>query len=214
VGRIVIIGPPGAGKGTQAKLLSALAGVPHISTGDMLREAIAAGTKLGQQAQKLMDRGQLVPDDVMIGIVDQRLQAPDATGGFILDGFPRTVAQAEALDKMLARRGVPLTVALRFVVPEEDLVVRLTGRRVCRSCGAMFHVLDGGPARAGRCDRCGGALYQRADDEESTIRHRMEVFEKQTAPLREYYERAGILREVDGFGTRDEVFARVKAAAA
>ena len=214
MGRIIIIGPPGAGKGTQAKLLSSLSGAPHISTGDILREAIAAGTPLGRQAQQFMDRGQLLPDDVMIAIVDERLQAPDAAGGFILDGFPRTVAQAEALDALLTLRGAPLTAALRFVVPEDDLVLRLTGRRVCRSCGTMFHVLDGGAAKKGRCDRCGGALYQRADDEEATIRHRMEVFAKQTAPLRDYYKKAGILREVNGLGRRDEVFSRVQASLA
>lgn len=208
--RIVIIGPPGAGKGTQAKLLSKRIRAPHISTGDMLREAIAAGTPLGEQARQFMDQGQLLPDDVMIGIVDQRLEAPDAATGFILDGFPRTVAQAEALDRLLARRGQPLTVALRFVVPQENLVRRLAGRRVCKDCGTMFHIDDGGPAAKGRCDRCGGMLYQRADDEEGTIRNRMEVFAKQTAPLRDYYAGNGILREVDGSGSRDDVFARVK----
>jgi len=214
VARIVIIGPPGAGKGTQAKLLAKLHGVPHVSTGDMLREAIAAGTPLGEEARQYMDAGQLLPDDVMIGIVDARLQAPDAARGFILDGFPRTVAQAEALDALLARRGLPLTAVLRFVVPQDDLVRRLAGRRVCKDCGTMFHVDDGGPAAKGRCDRCDGLLYQRADDEEATVRRRMEVFETQTAPLGRYYAGTGILRDVDGSGTRDGVFARVKAALA
>jgi adenylate kinase len=214
VARIVIIGPPGAGKGTQAKLLAKHSRIPHISTGDMLREAIAAGTPLGRQAQQLMDQGLLVPDDVMIGIVDKRLQAPDTANGFILDGFPRTVAQAEALDALLARRGQPLTTVLRFVVPQDDLVRRLSGRRVCKDCGAMFHVDDGGPAAKGKCDRCRGMLYQRADDEEGTIRQRMEVFAKQTAPLRDYYAATGILRDVDGAGPRDEIFARVTASLA
>jgi adenylate kinase len=214
VARIVIIGPPGAGKGTQAKLLSKQSRAPHISTGDMLREAIAAGTPLGEQARGFMDQGQLLPDDVMIAIVDQRLQAPDTAKGFILDGFPRTVAQAEALDRLLARRNQPLTAALRFVVPQDDLIRRLSGRRVCKDCGTMFHVDDGGPAAKGKCDRCGGLLYQRADDEEATIRHRMDVFAKQTAPLRDYYLGNGILREVDGSGLRDDVFARVQASLA
>jgi adenylate kinase len=214
VARIVIIGPPGAGKGTQSKLLSKQSRAPHISTGDMLREAIAAGTPLGEQARGFMDQGQLLPDDVMIAIVDQRLQAPDTAKGFILDGFPRTVAQAEALDRLLARRNQPLTAALRFVVPQDDLIRRLSGRRVCKDCGTMFHVDDGGPAAKGKCDRCGGLLYQRADDEEATIRHRMDVFAKQTAPLRDYYLGNGILREVDGSGLRDDVFARVQASLA
>jgi adenylate kinase len=214
VARIVIIGPPGAGKGTQAKLLAKLSGAPHISTGDMLREAIAAGTPLGEQAREYMDRGQLLPDDIMIGIVEQRLRAPDTARGFILDGFPRTVAQAEALDRLLARVGQPLTAVLRFVVPQDHLVRRLAGRRVCKDCGSMFHVDDGGAAAKGKCDRCGGMLYQRADDEEGTIRQRMDVFAKQTEPLRDYYGRNRILRQVDGSGPRDEVFARVRTALA
>jgi adenylate kinase len=202
-----MLGPPGAGKGTQAKLLAERLGVPHISTGDILREAVAAGTPLGEAARRYMEDGRLVPDDVVIGIVDERLGEADASS-FILDGFPRTVAQAEALDALLARKGRPLTAVVQIVVPRRDLIARLSGRRVCRGCGAMFHAnLDRGTA----CERCGGELYQRADDREETIVERMGVYERQTAPLEGYYLQAGLLRPIDGTGSREEVFDRVAA---
>ncbi|HZP41369.1 MAG TPA: adenylate kinase [Candidatus Binatia bacterium] len=203
-----MIGPPGAGKGTQAKLLGERLGVPHVSTGDILRAAVAAETPLGRQARRFMDSGRLVPDDVVIGIVDERLRAPDCRRGFILDGFPRTVPQARALDELLAKRGQPLDAVLLIDVPQPALVERLSGRRVCRRCGAMFHTaLDG----AGACTRCGGELQQRADDREETVLERMEVYARETAPLRDYYARAGLLHAIDGMGTRDEVARRIEA---
>ena len=204
--RIVMMGPPGAGKGTQAKLLGARLGIPHVSTGDILRDAVASGTRLGRQAQSFMNQGKLVPDAVVIGIVDERLQAPDCASGFILDGFPRTVAQAKALDQLLTKRKQALDVVLQVDVPQASLVERLSGRRVCRSCGAMFHTaLDG----VGACTKCGGELYQRADDCEATILQRMDVYARETAPLKDYYARAGVLHTIDGMGTRDEVAGRV-----
>lgn len=202
-----MMGPPGAGKGTQAKLLGERLGVPHISTGDILREAVAAGTPLGRQARSFMDQGRLVPDDVVIGIVDERLRAPDCGSGFILDGFPRTVAQARALDALLAKRGQPLDAVLHIDVPEPVLVKRLSGRRVCRGCGTMFHTaLDGD----GACTRCGGELYQRADDREKTVRQRMDVYARETAPLEDYYGRAGLLHTIEGTGTREGVARRIE----
>jgi adenylate kinase len=209
--RIVMLGPPGAGKGTQAALLSERLGLPHISTGDILRQAVAAGTPLGREARRHMDAGGLVPDEVIIGIVEERLRAADVAGGFILDGFPRTVAQAEALDALLARGGQRLSAVLQIAVPPADLVRRLSGRRVCQECGAMFHAALDAAAGQDRCGRCGGALYQRADDREATIIQRMEVYERETAPLEEHYRRAGLLRRIDGTGGRDEVFQRVAA---
>jgi adenylate kinase len=201
------MGAPGAGKGTQAKLLSGRLGIPHISTGDILREAGVAGTKLGQEARSYMDAGRLVPDDVMVGIVEQRLRAADCAPGYILDGFPRTVAQAKALEAL----GQGMTSVIELAVPRDELVQRLTGRRVCRSCGTMFHLVFTPPRTAGRCDQCGGALYQRDDDLETTIRNRMDVYAQQTAPVLEYYRAAGLLRDVSGTGSRDEVFSRVAA---
>ncbi len=209
--RLVMIGPPGAGKGTQAKLLHERFGVPHISTGDMLREAQRNGSLLGQEAKRYIAAGRLVPDDVVIGLVDVRLARPDAAPGFILDGFPRTVHQAEELDRMLARRGQRLRAAVSIVVPEDELVRRLAGRRVCRSCGAMAHVVFDPPATPGVCDRCGGELEQREDDREDTIRRRLEVYAQETAPVIDHYRRMSVLRETAGVGTPEEVFERVVA---
>jgi adenylate kinase len=209
--RVVMIGPPGAGKGTQARLLGERLGVPQISTGDMLREAQRAGTPLGREAQRYMDEGRLVPDDVVIGLVEQRLGAADAARGFILDGFPRTVAQARALDGMLARRGTPLQAALAVDVPRADLIERLAGRLVCRRCGTMFHRSFDPPQTAdGRCDRCGGELYQRDDDREDRIALRLDQLAKEVAPVAGYYEQAGLLRSVDGTGSRDDVSRRIR----
>jgi adenylate kinase len=207
--RIVMMGPPGAGKGTQAKRVAERLGVPHISTGDMLRQAVAAGTPLGRQARRIMDEGRLVPDAVVIGIVDERLGAADTAPGFVLDGFPRTVAQAEGLERLLAAREQPLTRVLQLDVPEDEIVRRLSGRRVCRQCGVMYHVTFDPPARPDRCDRCGGELYQRDDDREETVRQRLEVYRDETAPLVAYYRRAGLLREIEGTGDQAAVFARV-----
>ena len=210
--RVVVMGTPGAGKGTQAGLLAERSGAAHISTGDILREAVANGSTLGAEAQRYIDQGLLVPDEIVIGVVEERLSARDCEAGFILDGFPRTVDQARALDAMLARRGVPLDAALYIAVPEADALERLVGRRTCVQCGAMFHVLFGPPARPGRCDRCGGELVQREDDREETIRRRLDVYARQTAPVLDYYRAASLLREVAGTGSREDVFHRVAAA--
>ncbi len=207
------MGAPGAGKGTQAKRLAERAQVAHISTGDILRRARDDDTVLGQEARRYMDAGQLVPDDVVVGIVQERLAQADCAGGFILDGFPRTVPQAVALDAILAQERHALGTVLHIAVPREELVQRLSGRRVCRSCGAMFHVRFDPPAKAGRCDRCAGELSQREDDREDTIRHRMDVYEAETALVLQRYGAAGLLREVPGTGSREDVFARVVACA-
>ena len=209
--RVVMIGPPGAGKGTQARMLCERYGIPQISTGDMLREAQRAKTDLGRQAQRYMEEGRLVPDDVVIGIVDQRLEVADTGPGFILDGFPRTVAQAEALAAMLARRGDGLDVVVAVEVPRAELVERLAGRQVCRSCGAMFHRTFDPPKTAGACDRCQGELYQRDDDREDRITLRLDQLAKEVAPVADYYRRAGLLRAIDGTGSRDDVLDRITA---
>jgi adenylate kinase len=209
--RVVITGAPGAGKGTQARRLSERFGVAHVSTGDILRDAVQAGTPLGREARRYMDQGLLVPDDVVIGLVEDRLGREDCRRGFVLDGFPRTRDQARALDALLARRGQQLTRALHVSVPEEELVARLTGRRVCGECGTMFHVRSDPPAAGDRCRRCGGAVVQREDDREETIRHRMAVYARETEPVLEHYREAGLLRELDGTGSRDDVFARIVA---
>ncbi len=210
--RLVIMGTPGAGKGTQAKLLAERVGACHISTGDMLRDAIRHGTRLGREAQRSVEQGQLVPDDVVNGIVEERLAAPDCRNGFLLDGFPRTLAQARALDVVLARWGEPLDDVILIAVPREEAVRRLAGRRVCEQCGTMVHVAVDPTARSGQCGRCGGRLVQREDDREDTIRHRMDVYAKETAPVLDHYRAAGLLRDVDGTGTREDVARRVAAA--
>jgi adenylate kinase len=201
------MGAPGAGKGTQARLLAERMGLPHISTGDMLRDAHDQGTALGQQARAYMDRGQLVPDDVVVGIVEERLRVADCAAGYILDGFPRTVPQARALDAL----GQGPSAVIELVVPQEELVQRMAGRRVCRACGTMSHVVFAPSVVAGRCDRCGGDLYQRDDDQEETIRRRLEVYARQTAPVLQHYRDAGLLHEVSGVGSREEVYGRVAA---
>ncbi|MCC6025689.1 MAG: adenylate kinase [Caldimicrobium sp.] len=202
---IVFLGPPGAGKGTQAKILIERYGIPQISTGDMLREHRAKGTELGKKAQEYMDKGQLVPDEIILGMVKERLSQPDCQKGFILDGFPRTVAQAEALDKLLSEMGKKLDFALALIVPDELLVERLTGRRTCKNCGMMYHIKYKPPKVEGKCDVCGGELYQRPDDNEETVRNRLKVYHEQTAPLIEYYKNKGILREIDGSKSIEEI---------
>ena len=207
--RVILLGPPGAGKGTQAKLLIARLGVPQISTGDMLRAAVAAGTPLGHEAKRFMDRGALVPDAVIIALVRERLQAPDCDRGYVLDGFPRTVAQAEALDAALNELRGALDHVLCLEVPSEELIARIAGRRTCRACGAMFHVRFSPSKREGVCDVCGGETYQRKDDGEETVRRRLAVYADQTAPLIRFYEERGLLRRISGTGEIPEIFARM-----
>lgn len=210
--RIILLGAPGSGKGTQARQLAGEWGVPQIATGDMLREAAAQGSPLGLEAKRHMDSGGLVPDDVVIGLVAERLARPDAKAGFVLDGFPRTVAQAEALDRMLAEQGLPLDRVVCLGVSREELLRRLTGRRVCRQCGTAYH-LESAPSRAGdRCDLCSGELYQRADDAPAAVARRLDVYEKQTAPLLAYYQRRGLLADVRGEGAMDAVTAEIRVA--
>jgi adenylate kinase len=209
--RVVMIGPPGAGKGTQARLLSERFGIPQISTGDMLRDAQRAGTRLGREAARYMNDGRLVPDEVVIGIVEERLARDDARRGFILDGFPRTVAQAEALAAMLDRHGSKLDVVVAMDVPRAELVERMAGRLVCRTCGAMYHRTFDPPKTPGVCDRCGGELFQREDDREQTIGRRLDQLAMEVAPVADYYRRASLLRTVEGTGSRDEVLRRITA---
>ena len=211
--RVIFLGPPGAGKGTQARELARGLGVPHVATGDMLREAAAAGTALGREAKRYMDTGALVPDAVVIGLVDARLDQGDARVGWVLDGFPRTVAQAEALDELLARRGTEIERAVYFEVSREELVRRLTGRRTCRRCAAGYHTVSAPPRVTGRCDRCDGELYQREDDAEATVSRRLDVYATSTAPLLDYYRSRGVLAGVSGEGAVADIAARVRHAA-
>jgi adenylate kinase len=208
----MLLGPPGAGKGTQARRLAARWGVPQIATGDMLREAVARGTGLGMEARRYMDAGELVPDGVIIGLVRERLAQPDGRKGFVLDGFPRTVTQAEALDRLLEAEGFPLQRVVLFQLADEELVTRLTGRRVCRSCGRNYHVTFSPPRVAGQCDACQGELYQRTDDEEATVRRRLAVYARDTRPLIEYYRQRGLLTTISGTGTMDAILAALVAA--
>jgi adenylate kinase len=210
--RVIFLGAPGAGKGTQARRLAAGSGVPQVATGDMLREAVAAGTPLGREAKRFMDQGALVPDEVVIGLVDERLSRADARGGYVLDGFPRTVAQAEALDALLRRLGQDLDRVVFFDVSRDELLRRLTGRRVCRRCGTAFHLVSAPPKVAGQCDQCGGELYQREDDAEATVGRRLDVYQTQTAPLLDYYRKRGLLVRVAGEGPVDGVAEAIRKA--
>jgi adenylate kinase len=210
--RLILLGPPGAGKGTQAKLLMERFNIPQVSTGDMLRAAAKAGSELGREAKRYMDRGALVPDAVIIELVRERLQQPECADGYILDGFPRTVAQAEALEKTLAALHASLNHVLSLEVPSEDLVLRIAGRRTCKNCGAMYHVRFSPSRVEGRCDACGGPTYQRDDDREETVRRRLTVYAEQTAPLISFYEARGLLRRVQGTGEIAEIFQRIVAA--
>jgi adenylate kinase len=206
---LILLGPPGAGKGTQAQRIVERYHIPQVSTGDILRTAVKEGTPLGKKAKAFMDQGQLVPDEVVIGIIEGRLRAPDCNPGFILDGFPRTIVQAEALQAILTKMGKSIDHVINIEVYSEELVHRLTGRRTCKNCGAMFHLLFHPPKREGICDRCGGVLYQREDDKEETIRMRLREYEKQTTPLIQYYQLKNGLRSVQGVGGQDEIFERI-----
>ncbi len=207
-----MLGPPGGGKGTQAKILSERLGIPQISTGDILREAVREGTELGKIAKKYMDEGKLVPDDIIVGIIKERLSQPDAKNGFILDGFPRTVAQAEAFDDMLKGIGESLKAVIFIDVPKEELVRRLTGRRTCSGCGRMYHVEFSPPKEEGVCDHCGKPLYQRDDDKEETIVKRLETYEAQTLPLVDYYKKKGFLVEIEGVGSIEDINRKIREA--
>ena len=195
---MVLLGPPGAGKGTQAEVLNKDWGIPHISTGDMLREAVKAGTQLGLEAKSFMEKGALVPDAVVIGLVGERLKRPDVQKGFMLDGFPRTPEQAESLDKTLVTLKMPIDHVIYFRTSQKVVITRLSGRRVCQKCGKIFHVVNFKPKKDGVCDACSSTLFQRPDDREETVLNRLQVYEKQTAPLIDYYTHKGLLREVSG----------------
>ncbi len=209
--RIVLLGAPGSGKGTQSKLLIEKYKIPQISTGDLLRAAVSAGSDLGRKAKAAMDAGKLVSDDVVLGMIQERLSKPDARAGFILDGFPRNIPQAQALDAMLARMSQPLQLALLVDVDSEVLMKRITGRRICSnaSCGAIYNIYFSAPKAPGRCDKCGSSLAHRSDDNENTVRSRLQVYGQQTAPLVTYYKAQGKLRTVRGTGSVNEIFKNV-----
>jgi adenylate kinase len=206
--RLVLVGPPGAGKGTQAHFIASHLSIPRISTGDIFRYNVTNHTKLGAQAKEFMDRGDLVPDEVTVAMVRDRLGEDDAKEGFLLDGFPRNVPQAETLKKMLAETDIKLTVVLELEVDEDEVVRRLSGRRTCRRCERVWHVLYDPPSREGICDDCGGDLFQRDDDKEEVIRHRIEVYKSQTEPLVAFYADEGILAVIDAAGPVEEITSR------
>jgi adenylate kinase len=206
--RLVLVGPPGAGKGTQAQFIASHLSIPKISTGDIFRYNVSGGTELGQQAKAYMGRGDLVPDEITIAMVVARLQEPDSQAGFLLDGFPRNLSQAEVLRKLLAEWDTRLDVVLELVVDDDEVVRRLSGRRTCRQCGRIWHVLFEPPARAGICDDCNGELFQRDDDREQTIRHRLDVYSEQTQPLIAFYADEGILLGIDATGPVEEITER------
>lgn len=192
------MGPPGAGKGTQAEMLARDLNITHISTGDMFRDAVKRGTEMGRKAKEYMDKGELVPNSVVVGMVKERLSVTDCAKGFLLDGFPRTVAQAEALDETLKLMGMSLNAVINISVPREKLLARITGRRTCRTCGAVYNVFFNKPKAEGKCDECGGELYQRSDDNEVAVGNRLYIYEAQTQPLIEYYSNRNLLKNIDG----------------
>ena len=202
---LLIMGPPGAGKGTQAEVLVKELKIPHISTGDMFRAAISEVTEMGKKAKEYMDKGQLVPDEVVVGMVKERLGKPDTAVGFLLDGFPRNLSQAQALDETLASLGIKPDGVINIAVPRERLMARLTGRRVCKNCGASYHIMFNPPKSEGVCNSCGGELYQRSDDNEVSVGNRLDVYEGQTRPLIEYYQAQGILKDINGDQAIDQV---------
>lgn len=207
---IILMGPPGAGKGTQAEFIKAAFPIPHISTGDMFREAVGNGTAMGKEAKKYMDAGQLVPDEVTIGVVEERLAKPDCEKGFLLDGFPRTIPQAEALDRVMDNLGKKIECALNISVPDDILLARMSGRVSCGDCKAVYNTRFNPPAKEGICDKCGGKLVQRNDDQEATVKNRLTVYNEQTEPLIDYYARKGNIQTVDGNRDTGAVFADVK----
>jgi adenylate kinase len=208
---LILLGPPGAGKGTQAKILTQKYSIPQISTGDILRSAVKEQTPMGLRAKSFMDSGSLVPDEVVVGIVEERLMMSDCARGFILDGFPRTVAQANSLKQMLAAAGKQIEHVVSIEVVKEELLGRITGRRTCRSCGKGYHVDFNPPRLDLKCDDCGGELYQRDDDREETMRNRLEVYDQQTAPLIDYYGKEALLRSVPGTGAIEEIQQKIQA---
>jgi len=208
--RLVLLGPPGAGKGTQARMLEKRFGVPQVASGDLLRTAVRKKSALGREAKRFMDKGALVPDDLVLKLVEERLSQPDAASGFILDGFPRTVAQAETLSAMLKTAGHrQLDKVVAIIVPDEEIVKRISGRRTCKNCGAMYHLIYDPPRNHNLCNSCNGELYQRDDDAEDTVRMRLEVYAATMRPLLEYYERAGLLKQIDGIGRPEEIQQRI-----
>jgi len=209
---LILLGPPGAGKGTQASRIAAEYAIPHVSTGDILRGAVKNQTPMGLEAKRYMDAGDLVPDEVVIGIVKDRLQEPDTANGFLMDGFPRTIPQAEALNAALDSLDRSVTKTLVILVDEEDLVRRLSGRRICRACQTPFHVMFNQPKEEGVCDVCGGELYQRDDDNEVTVRNRLATYRKQTEPLIAYYDRAGLVARIDGSKAPEPVYVEIQSA--
>ena len=208
--KLIFIGPPGSGKGTQAKRLASRFAIPHISTGDMLREAVAEGTELGKEAARIMAAGNLVPDDVMIGMIRERLAKADARKGFILDGFPRTIVQAQKLDGLVSGNGNESLRVLQLLVPDEAIVKRIALRRTCSQCGAIYHLENQPPAKDSVCDRCGAEVIARPDDTEEAVRKRLDAFHRQTAPVADYYDAKKLLKKVDGVGPVDSVFERIE----
>jgi len=206
---IVLLGAPGAGKGTQASLLTQSLNLAHVASGDLFRQALSKGTELGLQAKSYMEKGQLVPNEITIKMVLERIQSPDCTGGILLDGFPRNVEQAQALDEALEKQGKMIDKAVYIKVSEAELLKRLTGRWICRQCQTPYHEVNSPPRVKGQCDKCGGELYQRADDNTETIKKRLEVFFAETAPLIDYYANTGKLLEVQGEGTTEEIRDRI-----
>jgi|Deesub1362B_J571_1020462.scaffolds.fasta_scaffold00166_59 adenylate kinase len=207
---LILLGAPGAGKGTQAKLIVSKYNIPQISTGDMLREAVAKQTELGRKAKEYMDKGELVPDEVVIGIVKERLAQPDCEKGFILDGFPRTLKQAEALDGILDELGKKIDAVINVAVPEDEIVKRIVNRRTCKKCGAVYHLIYNPPKESGKCDKCGGELHQRDDDKEETVKERLRVYKAQTEPLIDYYSKKGLVYDVDGTKSIEGVFEEIE----
>jgi adenylate kinase len=210
--RLVLLGPPGAGKGTQAKQLEEELKIPQIASGDLLRLAVRNKTPLGVEAKRYMDQGTLVPDELVVKLIEQRMADPDAAKGFILDGFPRTLSQAEVLRAMLDRNQQAIDLVLALVVPDQEIIKRISGRRTCKNCGAMYHTIFDPPRNVGLCNKCNGELYQRDDDAEDTVKMRLEVYDTQTRPLLSYYQDRGLLKRIEGVGSLDDIRQRIKAA--
>ena len=210
--RVVLLGKPGSGKGTQARRIAKAKGIPAISTGDLIRAAIAVGSPLGQKFQEYSDKGLLVPDDLVLALIEERIKQDDCSGGFLLDGFPRTIPQAEELEKWLAKAGMPLDATLNMKVPDSALIERAEGRRFCGNCGSSFHVKFAPPKQDSVCDNCGHALKQRADDRADVVMNRVGVYKEKTAPLLDFYKTRHLLRDIDGLGTPQEVGDRIESA--